>query len=87
VKLFRVRCVVNLVVLAEDEPAALEIAEREAEAEASNGLQSMEIAPVDRIEDLPSGWRGSYPYGGDGEATCREILERQQPPTAVTEGK
>lgn len=73
-RLFRVNCVVDMVVLADNENDAADLAEYHARDEVNNGLEIWSIVPIEKAEQLPSGWRGAYPYGGDGEKMCREII-------------
>ena len=36
------------------------------------------VAPITRVKDILYGWRTAYPFGGDGDMTCEEIVNRRK---------
>lgn len=89
-RLFHVSFEFDMVVLAEDEKEARQVAEDDCDdafRDCRYGLYPF----VDEIRDmslLPSEWARSAPWGGDGSATCEQIMlaieeaEKKRPPTA-----
>ena len=76
-KVFEVSIMKTIYVVAEDE--------REAEIEAGT-YESEEDGDIHvereitAVEQIPEDWKDSYPYGGDGEMSIREILVQPLPP-------
>ena len=72
-KLYIARVIIETVV---SQPSP-ELAANGIEGDMSVGLPlGCEFVEIDNVNQLPKGWNGGcLPWGGDGERTCREILE------------
>ena len=60
---------ITMMVMAEDEDEAAEIAARKATPENCVGRLALSV---------PSEWRDAIPFGADDDLTCGEILKRQR---------
>ncbi|MFH1690586.1 MAG: hypothetical protein ABIE42_10190 [Candidatus Eisenbacteria bacterium] len=68
-RLFRVTISATVYILAEDENEA------EDEARELHSEETGRTIRADEATDVPDVWEDSYPFGGDGTKTCREILD------------
>lgn len=89
-RLFHVEYDFDMVVLAENEEEAREIAKEdcdEAFADCRYELYPV-VSEIRDMRSLPSFWSNSAPWGSDGDTTCEKIMfaveeaERKRPPTA-----
>ena len=62
---------ITVMVMAEDEDEAAEIAACEAISENCDAMIASSV---------PSGWYDAIPFGSDDDATCCEVLKRQRAP-------
>lgn len=75
--IYRCEVELTLFVEADSEAAAIALAEQCAGTEASeNGVDFVAARPVTDAATVPMEWRESRPYGGNGSATVRDIVER-----------
>jgi hypothetical protein len=68
-KLYRVEVTGEIFVLADDKEAAV-FEGRFADQDAFN-YDASEVSNIDEVEDA---WQDSYPFGGNGDLTCRQII-------------
>lgn len=76
-KIFEVSIMKTIYVVAENErEAELEAGTYESEEDGDIHVER-EITAVDQI---PEDWKDTYPYGGDGEMSLKDILVQPLPP-------
>lgn len=76
-KVFEVSITKTIYVVAEDErEAEIEAGTYESEEDGDIHVEG-EVTSLDQI---PEDWKDSYPYGGDGEMSIRDIMVRPPPP-------
>jgi hypothetical protein len=77
-RLYKVRVEVDLMVIAEDANEAEWVGGQRASEEAGNGSAYVEASLV-RFPGKLGEWATVYPYGGDGEKTCAQVLAETEP--------
>jgi hypothetical protein len=70
-----------LVVEAEDELGAEACGSEHSRDEILEGNYTSWVHPIRSRSELPQSWIDCYPWGGDGERSCWEMLPDTAPPT------
>lgn len=69
--LFKVTLTYTLVAVGETAHDAIWNAE-EGVCDSEPDASAVEV--ITTIDEVPWGWKSAYPWGGDGEKTCRQLL-------------
>lgn len=79
-KLYRVTIEREMLVAAEDERKALRVAERfERDEITQTDADFIDAQEITDAATIPDDWRGSLPWGGDGEHTCEWYVRNREP--------
>jgi hypothetical protein len=74
--LFRVLAEVEVMIVAEDEAEAWDAARSSVEKEIRMGSDAFTVESVSEVTDPKNlgDWKGSIPYGGDGNTKCEDVI-------------
>lgn len=74
--LFDVSISVRMVVEAVDSFEAERVAFMDINEATDDPSTEVVSTQIRAVQNLPDGWLDAYPFGGDGEETCGDILSR-----------
>jgi hypothetical protein len=76
-KLWAVTIERTIMVVADDETQAEQLANENEREESMNDPDFVSVRQVLSPARIPEAWQGSLPYGGDGRTNCLDLLLQQ----------